>query len=88
MQAEPSKAEPKRRRRWFQFRLRTLLIVVTLLAVPCAYVGWQAAIVRERKSLLESGANGPTFNAMLDEDSDAAIPVIRLWLGDHFYRSI
>ena len=26
----------------FQFRLRTLMIVVTLLAVPLGYVGWQA----------------------------------------------
>jgi hypothetical protein len=49
MQAEPSKAElPKRR--WFQFSLRTLLIGVTLLAVPLGYVGWQAKIVRERQA--------------------------------------
>ncbi len=41
--------QPSPRRRRFQFRLRTMLIVVTLLAVPCAYVGWQAKIVRERK---------------------------------------
>ena len=37
MQAEPSKAEPpKRKRRWFQFSLRTLMIgalVVALLLV-------------------------------------------------------
>ena len=33
------------RRRWFQFRLRTMLIVVTVLRVPLAYVGWQAKIV-------------------------------------------
>jgi hypothetical protein len=33
------KAEPpKRRRRRFQFRLRTLLIGVTLLGVDCGYV--------------------------------------------------
>jgi hypothetical protein len=32
----------------FRFRLRTLMIVVTLLAVPLGYVGWQAKIVRER----------------------------------------
>jgi hypothetical protein len=39
MQTEPSEAEPpKRKRRWFQFSLRALL-VVTLLAVACAYVG-------------------------------------------------
>jgi hypothetical protein len=31
MQTDPSKAEPpKRKRRWFQFSLCTLLIVVTL----------------------------------------------------------
>jgi hypothetical protein len=29
------------KRRWHQFRLRTLMIAVTLLAVPCAYVGHQ-----------------------------------------------
>ena len=40
-------AQPKSRRR-FQYSVRTLLIVVTLLAVPCAVVGWQAKFVRER----------------------------------------
>jgi hypothetical protein len=55
MQTEPSKAEPpKRKRRWFQFSLRTLLIGVTLLAVPLGYVGWQAKIVRERGAFLEN----------------------------------
>jgi hypothetical protein len=53
MQTEPPEADPpKRKRRRFQFRLRTLMIVVTLLAVPFAYVGWQAKIVRERKAML------------------------------------
>jgi hypothetical protein len=33
MQTEPPKADaPKRKRRWFQFSLRSLLIVVTLTA--------------------------------------------------------
>ncbi len=37
MQTEPPKAEPpKRKRRWYQFNLRTLMIV-TLLVVACAY---------------------------------------------------
>jgi hypothetical protein len=37
MQIEPSKADPpKRKRRWFQFSLRTLLVVVTIIAVQCA----------------------------------------------------
>jgi hypothetical protein len=37
----------------FQFRLRTLMIVVTLLAVVCGYVGWQAKIVRERRAMVD-----------------------------------
>jgi hypothetical protein len=45
--------QPPLRRR-FQFRLRTLLLVVTLLAVPLGYVGWQMRIVREREAFLET----------------------------------
>ena len=52
MQTEsPKAAPPKRKRRWFQFSLRSLMIVVMLLAVPLGYVGWQAKIVRERKAM-------------------------------------
>ena len=35
-----------------RFTLRTLFVVVTLLAIPCAWVGWQAKIVRDRKAKL------------------------------------
>jgi hypothetical protein len=31
----------KLRRRWFRFRLRTLLGLVTLLSVPLGWVGWE-----------------------------------------------
>lgn len=34
----PSTDEPKPRRRWNQFRLRTLLIVVAVLGIPLAYI--------------------------------------------------
>src|SRR4051812_15210089 len=59
MQIDPSESAPIPRRR-FQFRLQTLLIVVTLLAVPMAYVGWQAKIVTDRRHLREliAGAGG------------------------------
>ena len=50
MQAEPLKAEPpKRKRRWFQFSLRTLLIGVTLLAILCPAATW---VVRDRQRLI------------------------------------
>ena len=31
----------KPRRRWYQFSLRTLLIVVTLSTIPLCWVGWE-----------------------------------------------
>ena len=47
MQAEPPKADPpKRKRRWFQFSLRTLMIVVTLLC-RCRRLGRLAVEDRE-----------------------------------------
>ena len=39
----PDQPPPRRR---FQFRLRTLLIVVTVFAMPLGYVEWEAKIVR------------------------------------------
>jgi hypothetical protein len=79
-------SDPPRRR--FQFRLRTLLIGVTLLAVTCAYVSRQAKIVNERKAMLETGSDGPVVDSTVDKSKDGAIPTIRLWLGDHFFSSI
>ncbi|HEY2146428.1 MAG TPA: hypothetical protein VGH32_00730, partial [Pirellulales bacterium] len=44
------RAEPGKPR--LQFGLRTMLILVTLLAADCGYLGWQARIVRERTATL------------------------------------
>jgi hypothetical protein len=54
MEVEPFKSDPpKRKRRWFQFSLRTLLIVVTLLAVVCAYFARSIEIARTRRVMLD-----------------------------------
>jgi hypothetical protein len=46
----------KRRRSWFRFSLRTLLILTTLV---CCWLAWESAIVRQRKALLaEMQASG------------------------------
>jgi hypothetical protein len=34
--AEPTEAEPKGKRRWFQFSLRTLMLAIAIVAVQCA----------------------------------------------------
>jgi hypothetical protein len=84
MQTEPIRdVIPKRRQRWLQFSLRTLLIVVTLVAVPMGYVGWQAKIVRERKALaheiIENG--GDIFFV-----SEATQPMHRIFLVQGAFR--
>ena len=86
MEAEPSKAEPpKPKVRWFQFRLRTLLIAVTIFCVAGGgYVGRQAKIVRERQAVIRD-VNGVTWAQNPD---DSEIPLIRRWLGDHAFLTI
>jgi hypothetical protein len=52
MESEPPKADlSKRKRHWFQFSVRTLLIVVAAFCV-LAYFGSQLKKVGERKALL------------------------------------
>jgi hypothetical protein len=85
MQAEPPKAEPpKRKRRWFQYSVRTLMIVVTLLAVGSGYVGWQAKIVRERDALSEK--RDGVFMVIAVDDTE--VPLVRRMLGDHQYMAV
>jgi hypothetical protein len=89
MQTEPPKAEPpKRKRRWFQFRLRTLMTVVTIFCVVGGYVAHEAKITMDRKAMLETGSDGPVVDFTVDKSKDAAIPSIRLWIGDHFFSSV
>jgi hypothetical protein len=76
------KPSPRRR---FQFRLRTLMIVVALLAVPCAYVGWQAAIVRVRLKILADFRDPPhiiNWHTAYLGDKSQAPGLLRRWLGD------
>ena len=42
----------KPRRRWLQFSLRTLLIVVTVLSVPLGWVGWRLGQVRREQATI------------------------------------
>jgi hypothetical protein len=67
------------KRHWYQFSLRTLLIGVTLLAVACAYVGWQARTVSERRAMRERIEK--TDKGTIWERSDD-VPWLRRILGD------
>jgi hypothetical protein len=64
MEAEPPKVEPpKRKCRWFQFSLRTLLIVVTLAAVACWVVADRQRLIRERDDALRAQATVDAWSA-------------------------
>jgi len=43
----------KPKRRWFQFRLRTLLIVIALLATALGWLGWQLRFIRSRRMAMD-----------------------------------
>ena len=76
--------QPSPRRR-FQFRLRTLMIVVTLFCLFVGgYVGWQKKIVAERDKMRAFDdceiiiyGDGPGLYG-----SKGGIPCFRRWLGD------
>jgi hypothetical protein len=63
--------QPPPRRR-LQFRLRTLMIGITLLAVACAYVGPHLKKVEERKALLRlvvgNGGGYVTFTFFKEDE--------------------
>jgi hypothetical protein len=84
MQDEPSEAEPpKRNRRWFQFSLRSLLIGVTLLAIPVGLTCFrEVRVAQRRQSLLDTlrkyGGDYQPFN----DANPPAMSFIRRWAGD------
>jgi hypothetical protein len=61
-----------------KFRLRTLFVVVTLLAVPCAFMGHEAAFVRARQAFIKAHWS----------DSQPVSPVFADWGPSRFRELI
>lgn len=73
----------KPKRRWFQFRLRTLLIAVVLIGSVCAYVAHEYQIVAARREWLkEHPLAGERIAFKVDRSSVPAVPFVRRLLGD------
>jgi hypothetical protein len=55
MEAEPTKADlPKRKRRWFQFSLRTLLVFTVAVAIGCAWLGRKVEQKRRERTAADT----------------------------------
>ena len=67
--------------RRFQFSLRTLFVVVTLIGL---LFGWQGYIVRTRKALLDKCDKLGVLYLQGDIDSayTSSVPAYRRWFGD------
>ena len=77
--------QPSPRRR-FQFRLRTLMIVVTPFCVGIGgYTGWQKRIVKERQEWLYAHSRQSDLRKirlLKIGDGEQRPGLIRCWLGD------
>ena len=93
MEAEPPKADwPKRKRRWCQFSLRTLLIFMLVCAISC---GWVARRIeqkrREREIVNEIIKRGGRveYDFEIDVRSKPAGPDwLRRLLGENFFNDV
>ena len=74
----PNTAEPgKPRRRWFQFRLRTLLIGVALLSVLLGVLRWLVILVGSR--FVIAGLAGIAIAAIFSRFSSIGYHLVRRW---------
>lgn len=84
--------------RWFRFSLRTLFVLVTVVA---CWLGWNLRIVRERKAVLAELVEAqkhysykttahyvPAADDDLETGGDMRISLVRRLMGDVAYREI
>lgn len=88
-----------RRRRWFRFRLRTLLLALTVLA---CWLGWLTSVVRQRLALIEEIRGKPGVQVVTAEQyaqrfppgaptatkSLKSVSKVRAWMGDRAIQEI
>jgi hypothetical protein len=83
----PPTGSARSRRRWFQFRLTSLFILMTLVAL---WLAWEQHYVRERKATrMWVTNNGGAAHSLTDwitpagtEPPEVSIPFWRQWIGD------
>ena len=73
------------------------MVGVTLLAVPCAYIGWEAKIVQARQNWLQRYVHvhaDPCQRFIIEPrilavgEAEPTLPPLRCWLGDEPHEQI
>jgi hypothetical protein len=93
MEAKPPKAEqPKRKRRWFQFSLRTLLIFTLIVAIACAWLGRKIERKRKEREAVEATVKLGGLVTCDYEKAGVAEPPgpdwLRNLLGEYFFSEV
>jgi hypothetical protein len=92
MEAEPPKAEPpKRKRRWFQFSLRTLLIFMMVCAVGAAWIERKLERARQQQEVVDRIMKSGGRLSYDYETSDATPPGpkwLRQLVGQCFFSEV
>lgn len=93
--ATPREAKANRRRRWLQFRLKWLLIFITVLAVPLSWLGWKLeekrrerwakAELKKFSVFLLSDAPVPDEDPFGADEKPPGPAWLRRMLGDDFF---
>jgi hypothetical protein len=80
-------AAPKPKRRWFQYSLRTLLVFVTVCAIPCS---WLAVKLRQAERQREAATAIERLGGKVTWDSKASGQPgwLRCVLGDDFFNTV
>ena len=81
---------PQPRRRWLQFRLRTLLIAVTISTLPLGYVAWEREQCRGGKEALEMvKRHADSTDGSWSESSPFGRPAwLKPVIGDDDFRAV
>ncbi|MGI8981417.1 MAG: hypothetical protein ACR2FY_19495 [Pirellulaceae bacterium] len=81
---------PKPHRRWFQFRLRTLLIAVTLAALLLGRVAWEREQCRRGEQAIEMLHQKSVFHDwLMSQNAPSSRPErLKVILGDDQFRTV